>query len=256
MEGSVGGGEDDGQLSPGAGEQAEPAAETPETDAPPVLEEADAILEKPKQSSEMPKPEKQFNVKNETFRDVFLWRRKKASLLVLFVATTIWVLLELCGFRALTLIAWTAMAAVAVGFAWNIVAPLFRKETIRVPKSEISEKSAADAARRVCRTIEDGLNWVLTALVEKRDVMVFGEIIAALWVVSIVGSWFDLITFAYLCMVLCFVLPVTYLKYEGKIKKSLEAARRWGEQVYKKVDEKFLSRMKFERKPMKEKKAE
>ncbi|KAF3793966.1 Reticulon-like protein B5 [Nymphaea thermarum] len=199
---------------------------------------------------------KDIDALTETLRDVFLWRRKKASLLVLFAATTIWVLLELCGFRALTLIAWAAMAAVAVVFAWNIAAPLFRKETIRVSKSEISERSAADAARRFCRTIEDGLKWVLAAVVEKRDVMVFGEIMAALWLVSIVGSWFDLITFAYLCMVLCFILPVTYLKYEGKIKKSLEAARRGGEQVYKKVNEKLLSRMKFERKPMKEKKAE
>ncbi|KAF3793968.1 hypothetical protein EJ110_NYTH08554 [Nymphaea thermarum] len=196
MEGSVGGREDDGHLSPGtgAGEQAEPPAQTPETDAPPVLEEADAILEKPKQSSEMPKPEEQFNIKSETFRDVFLWRRKKASLLVLFAATTMWVLLELCGFRVLTLIAWTTMAAVSAVFAWNTIAPLFRKEIIRVPKSEISERSADDAARRFCRTIEGALKWVLTAVVEKRDVKVFGEIVAALWVVSVVGSWFDLIT--------------------------------------------------------------
>lgn len=67
-----------------------------------------------------------------------------------------------------------------------------------MPASEISEKSADYAARKFCRTIEDGLKWVLASVVEKRDMMVFGEIMAALWVVSVVGSWFDLITFAYL----------------------------------------------------------
>ncbi|CAN6449452.1 unnamed protein product [Victoria cruziana] len=168
----------------------------------------------------------------------------------------IWVLLEVCDFRALTLIAWAAMAAVAGLFTWNVVAPLFGKGIISVPASEISEKSADYAARKFCRTIEDGLKWVLASVVEKRDMMVFGEIMAALWVVSVVGSWFDLITFAYLSTILCFILPVTYLKYEGKIKKSLEAARRGGERIYKTVDEKLVSKLKFGRKPAKEKKTE
>lgn len=78
MEGNAGGGEEeDGRVSPGVGTvgQAEPPAETPETDGPPVIEEADTMLEKPKESSRMQKPEERFNMrKGEILPKVlFMW---------------------------------------------------------------------------------------------------------------------------------------------------------------------------------------
>lgn len=78
MEGNAGGGEEeDGRVSPGVGTvgQAEPPAETPETDGPPVLEEADTILEKPKESSRMQKPEERFNMRRGEIlpKVLFMW---------------------------------------------------------------------------------------------------------------------------------------------------------------------------------------
>lgn len=108
--------------------------------------------------------------------------------------------------------------------------------------------------------------------------------IAGLWVVSIVGSWFNFVTLVYLCKILNFstnihycrdfliisltrfyrvyfgsvfvllhTVPVFYEKYEDQVDAYAEKAVKELKRQYAIVDEKYLS--KIPRGPFKDKKA-
>jgi ABC-type Na+ efflux pump permease subunit len=58
---------------------------------------------------------------------VFLWRRKKLSLLVLLVSTATWVLLDVYQFNLITVASWAAMFAVTSLFLYGKIARFLRK---------------------------------------------------------------------------------------------------------------------------------
>ncbi|KAF7136098.1 hypothetical protein RHSIM_Rhsim08G0104600 [Rhododendron simsii] len=175
-------------------------------------------------------------------RDVVLWRRKKLSISVLLVATAIWVLLDVYEFNFLTLISWAGMVVVTSAFLWGNILRLLNKEPPDLSGLEISEQRAVEMARKFKSGIEEGIRWMLSVAVEG-DCFTFAGTIAALWVVSELGSHFDLLTLLYTGIVLGMTMPPIYVKYEDKIKVFGERLRMQFKKYYDMVDEKVLSKI-------------
>ncbi|KAH7850706.1 hypothetical protein Vadar_001853 [Vaccinium darrowii] len=175
-------------------------------------------------------------------RDVVLWRRKKLSISVLLVATAIWVLLDVYQFNSVTLISWVGMVVVTSAFLWGNILRLLNKEPPDLSGLEISEERAVEMAYKLKSGIEEGIRWMVRVAVEG-DCFTFAGTVAALWVLSEVGSYFDLLTLLYTGIVVGMTVPPVYVKYEDKIKGFGERLRMQFKRYYDMVDEKVLSKI-------------
>lgn len=182
-------------------------------------------------------------VSYDTVRDVFLWRRKKLSLLVLLVSTATWVLLDVYQFNLITVASWAAMFAVTSLFLYGNIARFLRKEEPDLSGLEISEQTAIEAARSVRQSIEEGVRWMCHVSAE-RELFLFARVVAALWLLSYVGSFWDSLSLLYIDIVVGMTVPVIYVKNEDKIKRYEEWMRMQARRLCDMVDEKVVKRMK------------
>lgn len=182
-------------------------------------------------------------VSYDTVRDVFLWRRKKLSLLVLLVSTATWVLLDVYQFNLITVASWAAMFAVTSLFLYGNIARFLRKEEPDLSGLEISEQTAIEAARSVRQSIEEGVRWMCHVSAE-RELFLFARVVAALCLLSYVGSFWDSLSLLYIDIVVGMTVPVIYVKNEDKIKRYEEWMRMQARRLCDMVDEKVVKRMK------------
>ncbi|KAI9391064.1 hypothetical protein POPTR_007G038500v4 [Populus trichocarpa] len=182
-------------------------------------------------------------VSYDTVRDVFLWRRKKLSLLVLLVSTATWVSLDVYQFNLITVASWAAMFAVTSLFLYGNIARFLRKEEPDLSGLEISEQTAIEAARSVRQSIEEGVRWMCHVSAE-RELFLFARVVAALWLLSYVGSFWDSLSLLYIDIVVGMTVPVIYVKNEDKIKRYEEWMRMQARRLCDMVDEKVVKRMK------------
>lgn len=191
----------------------------------------------------MSTPSKSSPVSYDTVRDVFLWRRKKLSLLVLLVSTATWVLLDVYQFNLITVASWAAMFAVTSLFLYGNIARFLRKEEPDLSGLEISEQTAIEAARSVRQSIEEGVRWMCHVSAE-RELFLFARVVAALCLLSYVGSFWDSLSLLYIDIVVGMTVPVIYVKNEDKIKRYEEWMRMQARRLCDMVDEKVVKRMK------------
>lgn len=182
-------------------------------------------------------------VSYDTVRDVFLWRRKKLSLLVLLVSTATWVSLDVYQFNLITVASWAAMFAVTSLFLYGNIARFLRKEEPDLSGLEISEQTAIEAARSVRQSIEEGVRWMCHVSAE-RELFLFARVVAALCLLSYVGSFWDSLSLLYIDIVVGMTVPVIYVKNEDKIKRYEEWMRMQARRLCDMVDEKVVKRMK------------
>ncbi|KAF8405131.1 hypothetical protein HHK36_010029 [Tetracentron sinense] len=193
----------------------------------------------------------------DIMRDIFLWRNRKLSLSVLLATTATWVLLEVYQFNFITVFSWVAMSIVAFMFLWGNMHRLLGKEAPSMSGLEISEQTAREIAYTIKGWIEEGERWMFRVSVE-REWYVFAGVVVGMWILSLVGSMFDLLTLLYIGIVLGMTVPVIYEKYEEKLKGYVERMREQGRRWYAMADAKILRKMKNNNKALyrKEKKVE
>ncbi|KAK1275812.1 Reticulon-like protein B5 [Acorus gramineus] len=117
------------------------------------------------------------------------------------------------------------------------------------------------------RRTEEKIRSLFRVIVQ-RDWLALAELIVGLWVLSFIGSWFDLLTLLYIGLLLCLTCPVIYHKYKNQINRCVERvkaeSKRWcvvvDEKVFKRVkamvDEKVLKKIKRKDEEVKVKKTE
>ncbi|KAG0454672.1 hypothetical protein HPP92_023634 [Vanilla planifolia] len=183
--------------------------------------------------------------------DLFLWRDKKASALVLGVATAIWVLFELMEYHLLTLVCHSLILSLALLFLWANASTFINKSPPHIPQVSIPE----DLAVNVALSLRFEINRALASLREialGRDLKKFLSVIAGLWVVSILGGCLNFLTLFYIVFVLLHTVPFIYEKYEDKIDSFGEKASAEIKKQYAILDSKVLS--KIPKGPLKDKK--
>lgn len=137
-------------------------------------------------------------------------------------ATAIWVLFELIEYHLLTLLCHISILSLAVLFLWSNVHTFIHKTPPRIPQVHLPEEPFLQIASAL--TIE--LNQALELL---RDIASgrnpkFLVVVAAFWVLSVVGSWCNFLTLFYTSFVLLHTVPVLYEKYEDKVDPFAEKA--------------------------------
>lgn len=174
--------------------------------------------------------------------DVLLWRNKKVSAIVLGGATAVWVLFELLGYHLITLVCHISILSLGILFLWSNASTFVNKSPPEIPEIVLPEKYVLEIASALRIEINRALA-ILRDIAAGRDVKTFLTVIASLWVLSIVGSWCNLLTLFYIAFVLLLTVPAAYEKYEDQVDPFAEKAWIEIKKQYKVFDEKVLSKI-------------
>ncbi|WOL01512.1 reticulon-like protein B2 [Canna indica] len=183
--------------------------------------------------------------------DVFLWKDKKASAVVLGGATAIWVLFELMEYHLLTLVCHCLILSLAILFLWSNGTNLMKKSPPHIPQVQIPE----DLAEKIALSLRYEVNRSFAALREiatGNDLKKFLSVIAGLWVISVIGKCCNFLTLFYIVFVTLHTVPFLYAKYEDQVDSFMEKATIEFKKQYAVFDAKCLS--KIPRGPLKDKK--
>ncbi|KAE8679538.1 Reticulon-like protein B2 [Hibiscus syriacus] len=174
--------------------------------------------------------------------DVFLWRNKKISAGVLGGATAIWVLFELIEYHLLTLICHVSILCLALMSLWSNAHTFIHKTPPHIPEVHLPEEPFVQVASAMTIGINRAFK-LLQDIASGRNLKEFLMVIAACWVLSIVGSWCHFLTLFYISFVLLHTVPVFYEKYEDKFDPFAEKAMIEIKKQYAVFDAKVLSRI-------------
>ncbi|XP_056160330.1 reticulon-like protein B4 isoform X4 [Syzygium oleosum] len=171
--------------------------------------------------------------------DIFLWRDKKVSAGVLGVATAIWILFELMEYHLITLVCHILILSLAIIFLWANASIFITKSPPNIPEVRLPEKCVLEVASALRFEANRGLA-LLREIASGRELKKFLAFIAGLWVVSLVGSWFNFVTLFYITFVLLHTVPVFYEKYEDQVDSFAEKTMAEIKKQYAVLDEKVL----------------
>jgi hypothetical protein len=186
-----------------------------------------------------------------TTADVLLWRKKHLSVSLIVGATLAWILLEKTGYTVLSIVSNVTLFLVVILFVWSNVAALLNRAPPPLPELSLSEDFVLSTASSVRLELNKALAIAHDVALGK-DFKLFLKVIAVLWIVSTVASWFNLLTLIYICIVLALTLPFIYDKYEDVIDHHANRISEQAQAHYKKLDENVFS--KIPKAPVKEKK--
>ncbi|XWS48497.1 hypothetical protein CRYUN_Cryun13aG0082700 [Craigia yunnanensis] len=183
--------------------------------------------------------------------DVVLWRNKKISGGVLGGATALWVLFEMLEYHLITLVCHILILSLAILFLWSNASNFINNSPPNIPEVVLPEKRVLEVASALGIEINQALN-VVRDIASGKDLKTFLSVIAALWILSLVGNCCNFLTLFYIVFVLLHTVPVFYEKYEDKVDSFSEKAITEIKKQYVVFDEKVLS--KIPKGPLKEKK--
>ncbi|CAL9149493.1 unnamed protein product [Musa hybrid cultivar] len=185
--------------------------------------------------------------------DVFLWKNKKASAIVLGGATAIWVLFELMEYHLLTLVCHCLILSLAILFLWSNATTFINKSPPHIPEVIIPEDLSVNIALSLRYEINRGFA-VLREIAAGRDVKKFLAVIVGLWVLSVIGNCCNFLTLFYIAFVILHTVPFLYDKYEDQVDSFAEKATVEFKKHYAVIHAKYLS--KIPRGPLKDKKVQ
>ncbi|KAG7566578.1 Reticulon [Arabidopsis suecica] len=174
--------------------------------------------------------------------DVFLWRDKKLSASVLGVATAIWVLFELVEYHFLSLVCHILIFALAALFLLSNAHAFMNKTPPKIPEIHIKEEHFI----MIVSALRNELNQafvILRSIALGRDLKKFLMVVVGLWIISVVGNWFNFLTLLYICFVVLHTVPMLYEKHEDKVDPVAEKTLKELKKHYMVFDEKVLSKL-------------
>ncbi|KAK4743464.1 hypothetical protein SAY87_001465 [Trapa incisa] len=175
-------------------------------------------------------------------------------------STAIWMLFELLQYHFITLVCHVAILVLAILFVWSNAITFIHKSPPHIPDVAMPEKCVLEVVSALRYEINRGLA-ILREVASGRDVKQFLAVVMGLWVISVVGSWFNFITMFYIrqcgsldvsfltsltfvsALVLLHTVPVLYEKYEDQVDALGEKAMIEIKKQYAVLDEKVLSKI-------------
>ncbi|XP_077215432.1 reticulon-like protein B13 [Tasmannia lanceolata] len=178
----------------------------------------------------------------ETCMDILLWRKKILSLSVLGLATATWLLIHVYDYTFLTVGSWFAMSILVISYVWANILALIGREVASMMAIELSEQSMLDAVVATRVLLDEAVHWLFLITVE-RELLAFAQVLAALWLLSLLGTYFDFVTLVYICVLLALTLTPIYVNYEVRIEECRERVKIERRKWYGILDDKILGRM-------------
>ncbi|KAL1296463.1 reticulon-like protein B1 isoform X1 [Arachis ipaensis] len=175
--------------------------------------------------------------------DIFLWRNKRSSGMVLGAGTMLWFFFERMEYHLITFICHFLIVSLAALFLWsNASVFIHNRAPVQVPQVAIPE----DCLIHIVKALRFEINRAFLLLREigtGRDIKKFLTVVGILWLISLVGSCFNFLTLFYLCFLLLFTLPLVYEKNEDQIDALAEKAMIEIKKQYAVLDAKVLSQI-------------
>ncbi|XP_010547982.1 PREDICTED: reticulon-like protein B10 isoform X1 [Tarenaya hassleriana] len=174
--------------------------------------------------------------------DLLLWRNRRGAVLLLGSATLFWFLFEKAGYNFLSFVANVQLLFVVILFLWAKSASLLNRPMPPLPSLEISEASAL----KVSDALQVWLNRALSVahdIAVGRNVKSLFQVSFVLWMVSLLGYFFNFLTLLYLGAILSLSVPVLYERYQDNIDDKLSVTHRVLQTQYRKIDETLLQKI-------------
>eukprot|EP00249_Psilotum_nudum_P013567 c24401_g1_i1 orf=319-1044(-) len=174
--------------------------------------------------------------------DVLLWKKKHLSAGFLAGSTTMWILFAWIECHLVSLAALAALATLIFLFAWSNYAAILNRPPPPVPNVEVSDEAILDMVKLLRTQINRALSMLHNVAVGK-DVKLFVKVALGLWLLSVLGGWFNFVTLLYLGVIFAHTVPAIYDKNEDAIDKYIQKLLDELQNRYKTVDVAFLSRI-------------
>ncbi|CAN8287784.1 unnamed protein product [Cochlearia groenlandica] len=177
--------------------------------------------------------------KSDIVEDIYLWRRKKLALSILFVSTATWIMLNVYGFSFITIASWTAMAVVSMFFLRGNLHRLLSKFEPELSGLEVSEEFVTETVRSCRKLMEEMIRWMFRVGAES-EWFVFARSIFGVWVLSRVGSLLDFQTCLFIGLVMGLIAPKLWEENADRIQKLSSNVKERSRKAYDKTHEKIL----------------
>jgi len=174
--------------------------------------------------------------------DIILWRNKQMSGGILAAVTVIWLLFEWMGYHLLTFICHSLIFLLAVSFIWSNAASFVNRSPPKFPEVILPEDMFLSIAHAVRYQINEAFATFIY-VASGKDLKQFLMVIASLWVVSIIGSWFSFLTLFYVVFLITYTAPALYEKYEDQVDTITEKAMVEINKHYAVLNEKVLQKI-------------
>ncbi|KAK1264934.1 Reticulon-like protein B5 [Acorus gramineus] len=174
--------------------------------------------------------------------DIVLWRNKPMSGGILAGVTVVWLLFEWLGYTLLTLVCHSLILSLAILFLWSNASSFVNKSPPKFPEVILPEEAFISVAQSVRYEINEAFA-TFHNVASGKDLKKFLMVVAGLWVLSVVGSWFNFLTLFYLVFLILYTVPVLYEKHEDRVDSFAEKAKVEINKQYAVLDEKVLRKL-------------
>ncbi|XP_021749378.1 reticulon-like protein B14 [Chenopodium quinoa] len=179
--------------------------------------------------------------------DILLWRNKTLSASILAGFSIIWFLFEVVELHFITVACYILMAFMLVLFIWIQGERFFRWRPPTMYDIQISETTARHVLSRINKFL---IKFYRISCGE--DFARFFVALAAIWLLSIFGSYSSALNVLYVVFLGLITIPVLYERYEREVTYIATQGKGDMKRLYRKIDSKVLS--KIPRGPVKERK--
>ncbi|KAL9418735.1 hypothetical protein AB3S75_036648 [Citrus x aurantiifolia] len=175
--------------------------------------------------------------------DVLLWKRRRVSFGVIVVATVAWLIFERSGLPFLSVCSDVLLLLIVLMFIRaNFAAFRNNRQLESLPELEVSEEMVNNAAA----SFRVKINYLLLMahdITVGKDFRLFFQVVAYLWLLSAIGSYFSFFTLAYIGTLLSITVPALYSRFEVRVDRYCGMIHKSISQHYKVVDENVISRI-------------
>ncbi|KAJ6831133.1 reticulon-like protein B16 [Iris pallida] len=174
--------------------------------------------------------------------DVILWKQQQISFGVIIISTVAWLLIERSGLSFLTISSDILLILIVIQFIRANCAVMLNKQLKPLPELVLSEEMVNNAAAALRVKVN---NMLLMAhdITLGKDFRLFFQVVAFLWLLSVVGSFFSFFTLAYIGTIVSITIPALYNKYEENVDKCAGLVHQKLSSQYRIVDEKVIQRL-------------
>ncbi|GAX80525.1 hypothetical protein CEUSTIGMA_g7963.t1 [Chlamydomonas eustigma] len=169
-------------------------------------------------------------------QDVLLWKDAKKSGITFTTLLAVWYVLS---HRPAQLLSLLVLIASATFLAWNIAAPLLKRQGPQVPRF-LEEGISAEEGKRILDFVLLYINPALSLagkLVTGKDYRLSASVIAVSFTAYQIFGFFDFLTLALTCVLLIFSLPKMYESKQSEIDSLLASSLYKGKELYAKLEE-------------------
>ncbi|XWS37629.1 hypothetical protein CRYUN_Cryun19dG0061200 [Craigia yunnanensis] len=174
--------------------------------------------------------------------DVLLWRNRNVSAALLIGVAAIWFLFEVVEYNFVTLLCHICITTMLVIFIWCMTAEYFGWNRPKIPELLSDE--------RAVREVVSNFHWRFNQYLLKflhiaggNDPVQFFLVIISLYIISVIGSYFDVVDLLFIGFLFMETLPYLYSRYDSEVDYHAGKMTRKISKMYQRFDSRVLNKI-------------